>query len=1284
MQNTTKSTPSPTFDQLITEVEQESKIPLTETSAFKDWFENSKVTEGGIPLVVYHGTAPSEYRDFPKNGISEFMIPSYFSDNLNIGNDYISYNNQYKKGAQIYPVYLSIKNPYFTTEYDDLDLAYEDNFGGLAEKGYDGIIYRDENNNGDIYVAFKQEQIKSIHNRGTFSLTNPNILYSGFDPTFGIYNDTPALIDLNNVINKLKELTTKPREAIPHLVTLGKTAYQEGYASPKRWLSRMNDYLAETWHSFKSTLQTIYTTVKQEIIHARETIKYAINNQRGSFAGPNALTADHIALNHAKQLAEGKVHPDIIRKETGYFQGLDGKWRFEIDDSKIERLDSVTQWLKKAAYPHEQGVGQYGAKLDEVIKHDKLFAAYPELRKVNIVIGESRGFANYHPKSNTITFNEKEYPINGVWKRENAINFIPKLLHEIQHVIQEREGFARGGSLQDGLNHARKQAVEDVEDLPAFMRLKTEKEKAEFIDQFVAMRTMSGTRTEAAHIYYNRLAGEIESNDVAKRTNFSAKDREENSPNLPNDAIITFKTSQAASYAGPHALTANHTNLAEAKRLHQEGVPSETIRQETGFFRSMDGKWRFEINDSKLICKNNQLWINKAANPYDQGIGNFGAKLSEVIEHDNLFRAYPELKNINVAFLPTRGDAGYNPSSNTIILNEKTFPINGQWTKEIEQKFKKSLLHEIQHTIQEKENFARGASVSELERMSRAEHQEDSHVVVSLAKELKEIHSTAEYKAIEEKYWNDHNLEERNNAPAMKKSLELGQKLYDIFKKYGELLNSATMRELETTVGGYPLPKPDVIEKYLNYTGEIEARDTANRQQLSEEERKNIAPDLPTNSTISFKSTTAASYAGPHALTAKHQTLSEAKQLASEGINPETIRQTTSWHQSMDKKWRFEIDDSQAKWVEPENFMKLMWSVDKSVSNPAHFMYKYPEHEITLKYEEQSKNLYKQKILGDILNHPTLYAAYPEIQNIKIKPVFSWQNFEAGYSHEHNTIRLKDTRDEETLKNLLHEIQHAIQDHEHFARGGSVAEFTPKDITHQEIQKIETEIRTLLDENPDYAELYRENNRLMIAEKNQELSLEREQVTDKLMEFEVFFQIFELQNKIHHLRENPIIISPYDQYNNLAGEIEARDAASRLNLTESQRTETPPNLPNDATIIFSANHHIAANEILAPQQSKIDAIMNVAPKPSILPQNHKDLNPIREYQNQAQKLLNNGHAVSTIDLPIVTSMIQKKYKPHEITKALTASPNITLKYKEQAKTIISEASKIAKKNNHER
>ena len=97
---------------------------------------------------------------------------------------------------------------------------------------------------------------------------------------------------------------------------------------------------------------------------------------RFSYAGESANHADVSLLAQAKSmLAEGKSAEEI-RRETGWFQGADGKWRFEIDDSLSHFVDSL-----KVSTKGDDADGLYRVgRLGDIFTHSELYKAYPALQ----------------------------------------------------------------------------------------------------------------------------------------------------------------------------------------------------------------------------------------------------------------------------------------------------------------------------------------------------------------------------------------------------------------------------------------------------------------------------------------------------------------------------------------------------------------------------------------------------------------------------------------------------------------------------------------------------------------------------------------------------------------------------------------------------------------------------------------------------------------------------------------------------------------------------------------
>lgn len=161
-------------------------------------------------------------------------------------------------------------------------------------------------------------------------------------------------------------------------------------------------------------------------------------------------------------------------------------------------------------------------------------------------------------------------------------------------------------------------------------------------------------------------------------------------------ASDTDNFESSSMFAGAKALKRsgdpdNLANLVAARIMESSGVPAEEIWKDTGWYRGVDGQWRFEISDQDSEMLDSQQWGNKE-------------KLGNILEHPELFSMYPQLRNltVNVVKSPFSSPSGaFIASDNSIIM------MPGQAT---EQEIKEVLLHEVQHAVQEIEGFSGGAN----------------------------------------------------------------------------------------------------------------------------------------------------------------------------------------------------------------------------------------------------------------------------------------------------------------------------------------------------------------------------------------------------------------------------------------------------------------------------------------------------------------------------------------------------------------------------------------------
>ena len=142
-------------------------------------------------------------------------------------------------------------------------------------------------------------------------------------------------------------------------------------------------------------------------------------------------------LSVARRMEEAKKDAKTIKMATGWERGSDGKWRYETSDIKPK--------------PFEEWMNKKNLKLGDIIDSDSgLFEMYPELKDFKVTRGKGKStnaaiytglgkieinFSKFKPYMSIPSNREK---INGILHR--VIN------HEIQHAIQDSEGFAQGVS----------------------------------------------------------------------------------------------------------------------------------------------------------------------------------------------------------------------------------------------------------------------------------------------------------------------------------------------------------------------------------------------------------------------------------------------------------------------------------------------------------------------------------------------------------------------------------------------------------------------------------------------------------------------------------------------------------------------------------------------------------------------------------------------------------------------------------------------------------------------
>lgn len=168
-------------------------------------------------------------------------------------------------------------------------------------------------------------------------------------------------------------------------------------------------------------------------------VKDAGGNSYLQMAGEHALTANQQALVKAQEMEAAGKGADEIWEATGWLKGKDDRWRFEIPDN----LDKINF----SPLFHDE---YHIAKLKDVYDNPKLYKAYPALGTRSVQLADlddkTRGFVE------VVRYPSGRELVSGIKLNEKFVESEPDkiketLVHEVQHVIQTYENFARGGSV---------------------------------------------------------------------------------------------------------------------------------------------------------------------------------------------------------------------------------------------------------------------------------------------------------------------------------------------------------------------------------------------------------------------------------------------------------------------------------------------------------------------------------------------------------------------------------------------------------------------------------------------------------------------------------------------------------------------------------------------------------------------------------------------------------------------------------------------------------------------
>ena len=598
------------------------------------------------------------------------------------------------------------------------------------------------------------------------------------------------------------------------------------------------------------------------------------NGQRASRAAyDGSISADRYVSGFAEYYEAGLSGLPMDEVQGRYGRALNEAQRLAAYDSgQRDAAAKLQEERARAQYASTAGTGS-GLVLDSYVQQNLDGATVNRLNAVSKALGVRvqfadrvrGGTANASITGSTILV-EKGNPnpvlfvVGHEWTHrmqelapEQYRAFRSAIAGEIQYDARELMArYGRGGvslTMEEALDEAAAdyagRLLEDGALLDAFIK-KHRSDRSLLEKLRDAIRSLIGKLTgkekQLAETAEGKLTAALE---AARR---QAERNARNGANTENNA--EGKNGARYSFGGINSDAANLQALQKAQEMKESGANMEDIRKETGWHQFADGKWRFEIDDSKM-----ELRMDAAEIPNYILLGN-------LVDAPELFAAYPDLANIDVTFqsLENGTYGAYSRQFDSIDLDRSLLKDSKELMS--------SLLHEVQHAIQAREGFARGASVGYWDRQLKKGFDGRTAEAKREGEQLQEA-----YQKLRER--DPQFVKDMDGLNAMTPTVPRGKVDFDTLEqiepdpaewvRFDERREQLEAQYGEERVWDYFSLLGDIErnvrngnrmpgELYRATAGEIEARDTAARRELTAGQRKEKAPAYGDENTVFAKS----------------------------------------------------------------------------------------------------------------------------------------------------------------------------------------------------------------------------------------------------------------------------------------------------------------------------------------------------------------------------------------------------------------------------------------------
>ena len=406
-----------------------------------------------------------------------------------------------------------------------------------------------------------------------------------------------------------------------------KTALQESYEKYDAAVAARDELAKELDYNYGKDITRMFeiqegkAALSEEATAAMGATRFSVIGEVGALRDKTKEGMVRLENLEVARQMEQELQPDWTAKEneaalkikvaTGWERGADGLWRYEVEDIKMK---PIMDWL----------LSKKKLKLGDIVEDGELLRLYPDLADITIVKMKGKydlGAAYIHSK------NQIELPFGalkddyddglywGGWGiaqfEKHAKTMYMDLIHEVQHAIQRREGFARGGSestinpkFEQQYNALTQQMITIANEYNAMSRAEQNAPRGASLYQDYNSLMRRRRQYLLGESGYRRLAGEAEARNAEARQDMSMEERRQTllastEDVARKDMIFIMNSIEEAESAVRFSVFEPHkSSMDEIDELFREYNSDEAMAalydKVSALARTMDLKIRFD------------------------------------------------------------------------------------------------------------------------------------------------------------------------------------------------------------------------------------------------------------------------------------------------------------------------------------------------------------------------------------------------------------------------------------------------------------------------------------------------------------------------------------------------------------------------------------------------------------------------------------------------------------------------------------------------------------------